>query len=49
MALRYQREGYTFRADAHFFAITPGPKPTITLSRTEISHSGAMAGSRINE
>ncbi len=30
MALRYQREGYTFRADAHSFVITPGPKPTIT-------------------
>ena len=41
MALRYQREGYTFRADAHSFAITPGPKP-ITLGRAELEQLGLL-------
>jgi len=31
MALRYQREGYIFRADAQTLSIKPGPK-SITLS-----------------
>ncbi len=41
MALHYQREGYTFRADAHTLAIDPGPAP-ITLTRPELEQLGLL-------
>ncbi len=41
MALRYQREGYTFHADAQTLAIEPGSK-AITLTRWELERLGLI-------
>ena len=39
MPLRYSKDGYTFRADAHSLTIEPGPKP-ITLTRLGLDQLG---------
>jgi|GEM_PF-6715467 len=39
MALHYNRDGYTFRADAQGLSIEPGPRP-ITLGRGELDQLG---------
>ena len=41
MALHYQCEGYTFRADAQTLSIKPGPK-SITLTRWELERLGLI-------